>query len=107
MSRVVLVLTTVPAGSLGEEIASVLVAERLAACVNVCAPMTSFYRWKGNIERDTECQLVIKTTDDRVAALQQRITDLHSYALPECLVVEVQSGSEAYLEWVLAETRPS
>jgi periplasmic divalent cation tolerance protein len=106
MSRVVLVLTTVPAGSLGEEIASALVAERLAACVNVCAPMTSFYRWKGNIERDTECQLVIKTTDDRVAALQQRITELHSYALPEFLVVEVQAGSELYLNWVSSETRP-
>ena len=106
MSRVVLVLTTVPAGSLGEEIASALVAERLAACVNVCAPMTSFYRWKGNIERDTECQLVIKTTGDRVAALQQRITELHSYALPEFLVVEVQTGSEDYLNWVSSETRP-
>src|SRR5712691_6438631 len=100
MPRVVVVLTTVPAGSLGEEIASALVAERLAACVNVCAPMTSFYRWKGNVERDTECQLVIKTTDDRVGALQQRITELHSYVLPEFLVIEVQAGSEPYLSWV-------
>jgi periplasmic divalent cation tolerance protein len=106
MTRVVLVLTTVPTGSLGEEIASALVAERLAACVNVYAPMTSFYRWKGNVERDTECQLVIKTTEDRVAPLQKRITELHSYALPEFLVLETGTGSEAYLNWVLTETRP-
>jgi|SRR2546426_7460646 len=104
--RVVVVLTTVPEGSLGEEIASVLIAERLAACVNMCSPMTSFYRWKGNVERDTECQLVIKTTEDRVAALQQRITELHSYALPEFLVLEAAAGSETYLNWISAETRP-
>ena len=105
MSRVVLVLTTVPAGGLGEELATVLVRERLAACVNVYPPMTSMYRWKGNVERDTECQLVIKTAADRVAALQQRIKELHSYELPELVVVAVADASEAYLNWVVAETR--
>jgi periplasmic divalent cation tolerance protein len=106
MSRVVLVLTTVPEGSLGEEIASVLVGERLAACVHVCAPMTSLYRWKDAVQRDTECQLVIKTTDDRVAAVQERVTQLHSYELPEFLVLETTGGSDAYLNWVSFETRP-
>jgi periplasmic divalent cation tolerance protein len=106
MSRIVLVLTTVPAGSLAEEIACVLVTERLAACVNVASPMTSFYRWKGNVERDTECQLVIKTTEDRVTALQQRITELHTYTLPEFIVLTATDGSDAYVNWVTAETRP-
>jgi periplasmic divalent cation tolerance protein len=105
MSRVVLVLTTVPEGSLGEEIASVLVGERLAACVNVCAPLTSLYRWKDAVERDTECQLVIKTTDDRVAAVQERVNQLHSYELPEFLVLEATGGSDAYLNWVAASAR--
>jgi periplasmic divalent cation tolerance protein len=105
MSRVVLVLTTVPAADLGEAIASALVGERLAACVNVCAPMTSFYRWKGHVERDMECQLVIKTTADRVSAVQQRIGELHSYELPEFLILEA-TGSGAYINWVSTETRP-
>ncbi len=105
MSRVVLVLTTVPEGSLGEEMASVLVAERLAACVNVCPSMTSFYRWKDAVERDTERQLVIKTTDDRVPAVQKRVTELHTYELPEFLVLETTGGSDAYLHWVSTSTR--
>lgn len=106
MTRVVFVLTTVPEGSLGEEMASVLVAERLAACVHVYPPMTSFYRWKDAVQRDGECQLVIKTTDDRVSAVQARVTQLHSYELPEFLVVDTSGGSDAYLNWVSAETRP-
>jgi periplasmic divalent cation tolerance protein len=105
MPHVVLVLTTVPEGSLGEEMASVLVAERLAACVNVYPPMTSFYRWKDAVQRDAECQLVIKTTDDRVPAVRARVTELHSYELPEFLVVDASGGSNAYLDWVSASTR--
>jgi periplasmic divalent cation tolerance protein len=106
MSPIVLVLTTVPSDALGEEIASALVTERLAACVNISAPMTSIYRWKGNVERDTERQLVIKTTVDRVKDLQQRIKELHSYELPEFLVIELSGGSEAYLQWVATESQP-
>ena len=105
MSRVVLVLTTVPSDAVGEEIATVLVTERLAACVNISAPMTSVYRWKGNVERDAERQLVIKTTAERVKALQQRIKELHSYELPEFLVIEVSGGSDAYLKWVASESQ--
>jgi periplasmic divalent cation tolerance protein len=105
MSRVVLVLTTVPSDAVGEEIATALVTERLAACVNISAPMTSIYRWKGNVEHDAERQLVIKTTAERVKALQQRIKELHSYELPEFLVIEVSSGSDAYLKWVASESQ--
>ena len=104
MSRVVLVLTTVPADGLGEKIASVLVDERLAACVNISAPMTSVYRWKGKTECDTEHQLVVKTTEDRLADVERRIRELHSYELPEFLVIEVDSGSDAYLNWVVDES---
>lgn len=106
MSAAVLVLTTVPVGGLGEEIACVLVGERLAACVNIGVEMTSIYRWKGNVERDTEVQLVIKTTADRVAALKQRIAELHSYELPEFIVVPTVDGSEAYLDWIAESVAP-
>ena len=104
MSPVALVLTTVPSEALGETIARALVAERLAACVNVGASMTSIYRWKDNVEREVERQLVIKTTADRVRAVEQRVTELHSYELPEFLVIEVAGGSDAYVNWVTTES---
>ena len=104
MTDVVLVLTTVPVGERGEAIARALVDERLAACVNVLAPMTSFYRWHGAVERDVERQLIIKTTRDHVAAIQARLVELHSYDLPELVVLLVSDGGAAYLEWVRNET---
>jgi len=105
-SDVVLVLTTVPVGELGESIARALVDERLAACVNVLAPMTSFYRWEGAVQRDEESQVVIKTVRERVAALRSRLLELHRYELPEFLVVTASDGSQAYLEWVRVNARP-
>jgi periplasmic divalent cation tolerance protein len=105
ISRIVLILTTVPTDALGEELATAHVTERLAACVNVGAPMTSIYRWKGQVERETERQLVIKTTSDRVTAVQQRIKELHSYELPEFVVIEVSDGSDEYLNWIIAESQ--
>jgi periplasmic divalent cation tolerance protein len=101
MTDIVLVLTTVADGERADWIARALVEERLAACVNVHGPMTSFYRWKGAVERDAERQLVIKTTRGRLAALEVRLKALHSYELPEFLVVPIESGSDAYLGWVL------
>ncbi len=104
-SDLVLVLTTVPdrpadGDAAHEMLARVLVEERLAACVNVLPPMQSVYRWKGAVERETERQLVIKTTADRVPALQARLAQLHPYELPEFLVVSIAGGSEAYLDWL-------
>jgi periplasmic divalent cation tolerance protein len=92
----------VPAGDRGETIARALVEEHLAACVSVGAPMTSFYRWRGAVERDEERQLVIKTTRDRVPALQERLAELHPYDVPEFLVLAVTGGSAAYLDWITA-----
>jgi periplasmic divalent cation tolerance protein len=104
MTDVVLVLTTVPVGDRGEAIARALVDERLAACVNVLGPMTSFYRWHGAVERDVERQLIIKTTRGRVAALQTRLVELHPYDLPEFVVLPLSEGGQAYLDWVRNET---
>ena len=106
MADVVLVLTTVADPAHAETIARTLVDERLAACVHVSAPMVSIYRWKGAVERDTEQQIVVKTTRDRVDAVTQRLQALHPYELPECLVVEAAGGSDAYLAWVKAQVQP-
>jgi periplasmic divalent cation tolerance protein len=104
---VVIVLTTMPAGlgeaAAGDTLARTLVDERLAACVSLLAPMTSVYRWQGEVETAVEQQLVIKTARARVPALETRLRQLHPYDLPELLVLEA-GGASAYLAWVAAET---
>jgi periplasmic divalent cation tolerance protein len=104
MTDIILVLTTVADGERGDWIARALVDERLAACVNVHCPMTSFFRWQGAVERGAERQLVIKTTRGRLPALEARLKALHTYELPELLVLPVEGGGAAYLDWVAAST---
>jgi periplasmic divalent cation tolerance protein len=106
MRDAVVVLTTMPDDGRADELARALVDERLAACVNVLAPMTSIYRWKGVVEREPERQLVIKTTRDRLSALEARIRALHPYELPEFLVLTVEAASAGYAAWVTEQTRP-
>jgi periplasmic divalent cation tolerance protein len=101
----VVILTTFPVDGDVEQFAKTLVEERLAACVNVLAPMRSIYRWKGAIESADERQLVIKTNTDRVHDLETRIKALHPYDVPEFLVISVLDGSPDYLAWVAENTK--
>jgi periplasmic divalent cation tolerance protein len=101
----VVVLTTLAADTDATALARTLVEERLAACVNILAPMTSIYRWKGSVEQAREQQLVIKTIAARIPALEQRLRALHPYELPEFLVLTVANGSEEYLRWVRESVR--
>lgn len=87
-------------------IADALVEERLAACVNLLPGLQSVYRWQGQLQRDTEVLLLIKTTRARYPALQARLPQLHPYELPELLAVESTAGLPAYLQWVVESTRP-
>ncbi len=105
MPQLVLVLTTMPDDERVDALARTLVDEHLAACVNVHGPMTSVYRWKGQVEREPERQMVIKTTRDRLPELESRLHALHPYELPEFLVVPVEGGSAAYLTWVVEGTK--
>src|SRR3954464_9403744 len=100
----VIVLTTLPADADGAAFARHLVEERLAACVNVSAAMESIYRWDDAIETESERQLVIKTTRERVAALWDRVRELHPYDMPEFLVMPIVDGNDAYLRWVAEST---
>jgi len=106
MTNIALVLTTVDEKTDADALAHRLIIERLAACVTISAPMTSVYRWNGAIEKTAERQLAIKTTVDRLEALQKRISELHSYDVPEFLVLSIAQGSERYLSWIAAETAP-
>ncbi len=101
----VVVLTTLPADADGQAFGRALVDERLAACVNLLPLMESVYRWEGRIEQETERQLLIKTSRDRVAALWDRVRELHPYEVPEFVVLAVADGNEAYLRWVGDSTR--
>ena len=96
----VLVLVTIPADSDTEAFARGIVETGVAACVNVLPPMQSIYRWEGEVETEVEQQVLIKTTHAAVPALWQRVRDLHSYDIPEFLVLPVIDGNEAYLKWI-------
>ena len=103
-SDCVVIWTTVGRTANCREMASILVNERLAACVNVLAEMESIYRWKGQVETDYERQLVMKTTAERVPALRDRVLELHDYEVPEFIVTPIVGGSEAYLDWIREST---
>jgi periplasmic divalent cation tolerance protein len=83
-----------------EKIASSIVEERLAACVNVLPGVRSCYVWEGKVNWEDEVLLVIKTTRDTFRALERRVTALHTYELPEIVGVKIEAGSEKYLKWV-------
>jgi periplasmic divalent cation tolerance protein len=97
---VAIVLTTLGKDDDARAIATVLVEERLAACVNIIPKVTSIYAWEGRLSEDEEQQLVIKTSVAQLAALETRLFELHSYTTPEFLVIKASGGSEAYLDWV-------
>jgi periplasmic divalent cation tolerance protein len=95
-----LVLTTAGSAEEANRIAVALVERRLAACVNVVAPISSVYRWKEKVEHAQEWLLLIKTTSAAADAIADTLQELHSYELPECVVVPIEGGSEAYLNWI-------
>jgi len=104
---VLLVLTNLPDRAAAEKLADALVAKRVAACVNILAPCRSVYRWKDAVQHDEEHPVLIKTTQDRYAALEAAIRAAHPYELPEIIAVPVERGLPAYLDWVAAETGDS
>ncbi len=105
-SEYVLVLTTLPGDTDASAFARAVVEERLAACVNVLSPMESFYRWEGNVQRDVERQIVMKTSRARIAALWERMRELHPYDVPEFIVVPIVEGNDGYLRWIGESTTP-
>ena len=100
----VIVLTTLPADADGRAFGRTLVEERLAACVNLLPPMDSLYRWEGQVEQDTERQVIIKTSRERLVALWDRIRELHPYEIPEFVVLPIHDGSDSYLKWIAEST---
>jgi len=102
-TRVRIILTTAGREE-GPKIARHLVEKRLAACVNLM-DARSIYRWEGRICDDSEALLVIKTTEGRIDESLAAIRKLHSYDLPEMIVLPVVAGYPPYLSWVEEEIR--
>lgn len=95
-----IVLTTTADAEEAGRLGRTLIEERLAACATVAPAVHSIYRWQGEIESSTESLLLLKTSQDKLPALEQRLHELHSYKTPEFLVVAVESGSSDYLSWL-------
>jgi periplasmic divalent cation tolerance protein len=100
----VVVLSTAPDPEEAERLARILVEERLAACVSRLSGVDSVYRWRGELEEQAEVLLIIKTHARRAPDLTRRLAELHSYEVPEILVLPVAAGLGAYLEWIREET---
>ncbi|HSD66411.1 MAG TPA: divalent-cation tolerance protein CutA [Vicinamibacteria bacterium] len=100
MSGRVVAFSTAGTAEDAERIARALVERRLAACVNVVPGVVSIYRWRGEVCRDEERLLVVKTRRERLDALREALVDLHPYELPELVALEITGGHEPYLAWL-------
>ncbi len=95
-----LAITTCPDMEIAETLATALVEERLAACVNILPGARSVYEWQGKVEKEQELVLLIKSRSDRLNALETRLLELHPYELPELIVVPLVGGLAPYLLWI-------
>jgi periplasmic divalent cation tolerance protein len=101
----IVVLVTVGSQEEGERLATAVVGEQLAACVNVVGPIESIYRWKGAVQHDHEVLLILKTRAELFEDLAARIRALHAYETPEVIALPITAGSAAYLDWLRGATR--
>ena len=105
MSERLVVLITAGSQEEADRIAQALVGEMLAACVNIVPGVTSVYRWEGEVQRDQEWLLVVKSRREALDDLVQRVQALHSYDVPEVIAWPLSGGSEDYLQWIDGEVR--
>ncbi|MDD1753988.1 MAG: divalent-cation tolerance protein CutA [Methanotrichaceae archaeon] len=98
MTDFVVILSTAPAGEV-DRIARTLVEERLAACISI-SQVRSYFVWEGKLSEEIEDMMIIKTALDLEDKVKARIKDLHSYELPEVIVLPIIGGDEGYLKWI-------
>ncbi|MGP4114975.1 divalent-cation tolerance protein CutA [Streptomyces sp. 4N509B] len=105
MARHLTVLTTTDSREEAERLARSAVEARLAACAQIDGPVTSVYRWDGEVTADQEWRVLYKTTADRYEALEAHLLGAHSYDTPEVIAADITHGSAGYLAWLDEETR--
>lgn len=99
------VFCTCPDRDTARRLAASVVERRLAACVNLLPEVESVFRWQGEVTREEEALLIVKTSAARFPALRDHLVAEHPYELPEVLAVEAAAGLDRYLAWVAAESR--
>lgn len=104
--EVVTVLMTAPGAEAAGKVVRRLVEGRLIACGNILPGAVSIYRWEGEVHRDEESVVILKTTRRLLPRMLAKAEELHPYDVPELLVHKVVDGADAYLEWVRCECRP-
>jgi periplasmic divalent cation tolerance protein len=104
MTNARIVLTTAGSQEEARKIARVLVDRRLAACVNIVSHVESVYRWQDKMETSKEWLLLIKTQAESFDHVCAAVKELHTYDLPECVMLEVTAGSQEYLAWIAENT---
>jgi periplasmic divalent cation tolerance protein len=87
-----------------ENIARILVNNKLAACVNIINNLKSIFTWKGNVEIQEEVLLIIKTTEERLEELEETVKKYHSYTVPEIIAIDIKAGNLDYLKWMVEVT---
>jgi len=100
MSGNAVVFCTAGSEAEASRIAGALVERRLAACVNVVPGISSTYRWEGAVRTDSEWLLIVKTRRDRFEDVRSAIRELHSYELPEIVMLDIAAGDPGYLAWI-------
>ncbi|MGZ3595887.1 MAG: divalent-cation tolerance protein CutA [Syntrophales bacterium] len=100
MKSYIQVVTTTDNKEDAEKIATLLVEKRLAACVQIAGPITSLYRWKGNVEKTQEWQCWVKSKKILYKEIEKAIKSVHPYEVPEIIAIPIVAGSRGYLEWL-------
>jgi periplasmic divalent cation tolerance protein len=106
MPQYIQVMTTVEKKNDAEAIATALLAQRLAACVQILGPAASHFWWHDAIESTTEFLCLIKSRADLMDAIEAAIREIHPYEVPEILALPVVDGSKGYLQWLEKELQP-
>jgi periplasmic divalent cation tolerance protein len=102
----VVVMITAPNREEAARLAEMLVGARLAACVQILPEMESVYWWDGEVKREPEHLLLVKTTAGRFATIEREVRALHSYDTPEIIALPVSETSAPYLEWLASSVAP-
>lgn len=106
MEKAVLILVTTGGRDDAERLGESLVVEHLAACCSVVPTVHSVYYWEGQLKREHEALLMVKTTESLAEAVQDYVRTHHDYSLPEILRISVEGGSSAYLKWLEEQVQP-
>lgn len=103
MPEYIQVLTTVEHKADAKKIAKILVEKRLAACVQIIGPLTSYFHWQDKLDSAVEYLCLIKSRDELFEQLETEITHLHPYEVPEILATPITHGNKDYLDWLKTE----